>query len=199
MFEKQFQFINNYAGGVAVACTFMYLRVLFEAAVIHPALAKALAPAYVAASAIGIVFSYFLYTRSHTADIHFEEQAIAKNPLQLSEALKFGLLFGVIYGAIAFTQGRFGDIGVYIVSFISGITDVDAITLSLSELAKDEKVVMKTAMNGIVIASVVNSLVKLGIVFWIGGLRLGWRVAQFFIVTLGVMGGVLYLTEFYLL
>ncbi|MEJ2500755.1 MAG: hypothetical protein P8Y65_06480 [Campylobacterales bacterium] len=58
---------------------------------------------------------------------------------------------------------------------------------------------MKTAMNGIVIASVVNSLVKLGIVFWIGGLRLGWRVAQFFIVTLGVMGGVLYLTEFYLL
>ncbi|MEJ2500754.1 MAG: MgtC/SapB family protein [Campylobacterales bacterium] len=135
MFEKQFQFINNYAGGVAVACTFMYLRVLFEAAVIHPALAKALAPAYVAASAIGIVFSYFLYNRSHTADIHFEEQAIAKNPLQLSEALKFGLLFGVIYGAIAFTQGRFGDIGVYIVSFISGITDVDAITLSLSELA----------------------------------------------------------------
>jgi len=199
MFEKQFQFINNYAGGVAIACTFMYLRVLFEATVIYPDLAVVLAPAYTAASLVGLAVSRYLYTHSAAADIQLEEQRFAKNPLQLSEALKFGLLFGVIYGAIAFTQNRFGDIGVYLVSLISGITDVDAITLSLSELAKGEKIAMATAMNGVVIASVVNSLVKLGIVYWIGGARLGWRVAQFFILTLGVMGGALYLTELYLL
>jgi len=52
-------------------------------------------------------------------------------------------------------------------------------------------------MNGIVIASVVNSLVKLGIVFWIGGMKLGWRVAQFFMLTLGTMGVTLFLTELY--
>jgi uncharacterized membrane protein (DUF4010 family) len=151
------------------------------------------------ATLVGLLFVRHLYTHSAAADITLEEQGIGKNPLQLSEAIKFGLLFGIIYGAIAFTQNRFGDIGVYVVSFISGITDVDAITLSLSELAKSEKLSMHTAMNGVVIASVVNSLVKLGIVFWIGGGKLGWRVAQFFILTLGVMGAALYLTELYLL
>lgn len=199
MFSRQYDLINNYAGGVAVACTFMYLRVLLEAAVIHPALAKAILPAFLAAAGVGLLFSYYLYTHARSADIRLEDQALAKNPLQLSEAVKFGLLFGVIYGAIAFTRGRFGDVGVYIVSFISGITDVDAVTLSLSGLAKDGKVEIATAMYGIVIASVTNSLVKLGIVFWIGGAKLGWRVAQFFILTLGVMGGALYLTEFYFL
>ena len=199
MYASQRPFLNNYAGGVAVACTFMYLRVLFEAAVIHPALAKALAPAYLAAAGIGLLFSYYLFTHSQTADIQLEENTLAKNPLQLSEALKFGLLFGVIYGAIAFTQNRFGEIGVYVVSLVSGITDVDAITLSLSEMSGNEKLGMETAMNGIVIASVVNSLVKLGIVYWIGGVKLGWRVTQFFLLTLGVMGGGLYLTELYFL
>lgn len=197
MFQHQFAFLNNYAGGVAIACTFMYLRVLFEATVIHPDLAWHLAPAYLAASVSGLGFSYYLYTHSQTADISFDSSAITKNPLQLSEAIKFGILFGVIYGAIAFTQTRFGDIGVYIVSLASGITDVDAITLSLSELARDDKLAMTTAMNGIVIASVTNSLVKLGIVFWLGGGRLGWRVTQFFTLTLGLMGGALYLTELY--
>lgn len=199
MFEKQLPFLNNYAGGVAIACTFMYFRVLFEVLVIHPVLAETLAPAYLAAAVSGLLFSYYLYTHSHTADIHFEQQALSKNPLQLSEALKFGLLFGVIYGAIAFTQGRFGDIGVYVVSLVSGITDVDAITLSLSQLTKDGKLGVSAAMNGIVIASVTNSLVKLGIVYWLGGTKLGWRVAQFFILTLGMMGAALYVTEHYLL
>ncbi|WP_345972879.1 MgtC/SapB family protein [Sulfurimonas diazotrophicus] len=199
MFANQFSLLNNYAAGVAVACTFMYLRVLFEAAVIYPALAKLLAPAFLAATAVGLLFTYYLYTRSQSADIHLENEAITKNPLQLSEAIKFGLIFGVIYGAIAFTENRFGNVGVYIVSLISGITDVDAITLSLSELSKDGKLLKSTAMNGIVIASVTNSLVKLGIVFWIGGLKLGWRTAQFFILTLGSMATVLSLTEFFLL
>jgi len=199
MFSGQIGLINNYAGGIAVACTFMYLRVLFEAAVIHSELAVMLAPAFLTAAVVGILFSFYLYTHAQSADIRLENTSVTKNPLQLSEAIKFGLLFGLIYGAIAFTQNRFGDIGVYVVSLLSGVADVDAITLSLSELAKDGKLGASPAMNGIVIASVVNSLVKLGIVFWIGGLQLGRRVAQFFLLTLGAMGAALYLTQLYLL
>jgi len=199
MFSAQPELRNNYAGGIAVACTFMYLRVLFEAAVIHRDLAVMLAPAFLAAAFVGILFTVYLFTRTQSAEIHLENASITKNPLQLSEALKFGLLFGIIYGAIAFTENRFGNIGVYIVSFISGITDVDAITLSLSELSKGDKLGAAAAMNGIVIASVTNSLVKLGIVFWIGGAKLGRRVAQFFFLTLGVMGTGLYLTQQFLL
>jgi len=195
MFQKRFDLLNNYAGGIAIACTFMYLRVLFEAFVIHPQLALRLAPAYLGAAVSGLLFSYYLYIHAKSAQINIESSAIAKNPLQLSEAIKFGILFGIIYGAIAFVQTRYGNIGVYIVSLFSGITDVDAITLSLSQLSVDKKLAETAAMNGIVIASVTNSIVKLGIVYWIGGVKLGWRLAQFFALTLGVMVAGLLLSE----
>ena len=195
MFQKRFDLLNNYAGGIAIACTFMYLRVLFEAFVIHPQLALRLAPAYLGAAVSGLLFSYYLYTHAKSVQISIESSAITKNPLQLSEAIKFGILFGIIYGAIAFVQTRYGNIGVYIVSLFSGITDVDAITLSLSQLSVDNKLAQTAAMNGIVIASVTNSIVKLGIVYWIGGVKLGWRLAQFFLLTLGIMLAGLFVSE----
>ncbi|BBG66407.1 hypothetical protein NNO_1704 [Hydrogenimonas sp.] len=195
MFQKREELLNNYAGGIAIACTFMYLRVLFEAFVIHPELAGRLAPAYLGAALSGLAFSYYLYTHSKSVQISIESSAITKNPLQLSEAIKFGILFGIIYGAVAFVQTRYGDIGVYIVSFFSGLTDVDAITLSLSQLSADGKLAEVAAMKGIVAASVTNSIVKLGIVFWLGGLKLGWRLAQFFTLTLGIMLVGLFVSE----
>jgi uncharacterized membrane protein (DUF4010 family) len=195
MFQRKYELLNSYAGGIAIACTFMYLRVLFEAFVIHPDLALRLAPAYLGAALSGVVFSYRLYIHSKAAEITFETPAITKNPLQLSEAIKFGILFGMIYGAIAFVQTRYGNIGVYIVSFLSAVTDVDAITLSLSQLAKEKQLTEFASMIGIVIASVVNSVVKLGIVYWIGGVKLGWKMVQFFVLTLGVMGTGLFIGE----
>ncbi len=195
MFQKQYELLENYAGGIAIACTFMYLRVLFESFIIHPQLGMHLAPAYLGASLGGMIFSYILYKHSKNMDISLKNSAIMKNPLQLSEAIKFGLLFGIIYGAIAFVQTRYGDIGVYVVSLFSGITDVDAITLSLSEMAKDGKLEEGASMIGIVIASATNSVVKLGIVYWLGGARLGWRLTQFFVVTLGLLFVGLYIGE----
>ncbi|MCF6200580.1 MAG: DUF4010 domain-containing protein [Hydrogenimonas sp.] len=105
------------------------------------------------------------------------------------------MLFGIIYGGIAFVETRYGDIGVYVVSLFSGLADVDAITLSLSQMAKDQKLAETAAMNGIVIASVTNSLVKLGILFWIGGLRLGWKMVKFFSVTLDIILAALMVAE----
>ena len=195
MFQKQYELINNYAGGIAIACTFMYLRVLFEAFVIHPELAWRLTPAYLGAAGSGLLYSWWFYRHSKAAEINLENSAITKNPLQLSEAIKFGILFGIIYGAIALVQTRYGNLGVYLVALFSGLTDVDAITLSLSEMAKDGKLVETAAMNGIVIASVTNSIVKLGIVYWLGGVKLGWRLTLFFLVTLGMMGAGLVLME----
>ncbi len=195
MFSKRFELVNNYAGGIAIACTFMYIRVLLEVFVIDSDLAGKLAPAFLGAAFSGLLFVYLMYKNSSGIEIDIQNSALTKNPLQLSEAVKFGLLFGAIYGAIAFVQTRYGDIGVYVVSLFSGLTDVDAITLSLSQMAKDQKLAEVAAMNGIVIASVTNSLVKLGIVFWLGGAKLGWKLFQFFALTLGVMLAALILTE----
>ena len=131
---SQKSFLNNFAAGIAMASTLMYLRVLLEAFVIDMDVAKALLFPYLAASTAGLIYVFILYRRSHTGTIDLQNSAISKNPLQLSEAIKFGLLFGIIYGAITVVQDHYGEIGVYIISLLSGITDVDAITLSLGAL-----------------------------------------------------------------
>lgn len=196
MYTIQKEYLNNFATGIAMACTLMYVRVLFEAFVINQKLALTLLLPYSAATLSGLIFVYILYRHSKVATFNLEETDIAKNPLQLSEAIKFGLLFGIIYGAISVVENHYGNIGVYIVSTLSGITDVDAITLSLSQLATDEKLSLQTSATGIVIASVINSLVKLGIVFWIGGRVIGWKLTFFFLITLGMMCAGLWANSF---
>ncbi len=183
-----------YAAGIGIACTFMYLRVLLETVIVDPPLAQRLALAFLAAAAMGLGLSLWWYLRSPAPPPALDESGIVHDPLQLSDALKFGILFGIIYGAVAFTKARYGDLGVYVVAFFSGLTDVDAITLSLGQAAHAKTLPQHTAAEGIVIASVTNSLVKLGIVRWIGGGRLARPVAVFFAVTLGALAGFLLLT-----
>ena len=183
-------YLKNYAGGIAIASTFMYLRVLFEASVFNFALAKKLAIPYLGAAVIGLLYVFYLYRTSASHKV--AEESIQNNPLALSEALKLGLLFGLILGSIGFFQERYGNAGVYIVSALSGLTDVDAITLSLSKLAGN-KIDDLTAIYGIVIASAVNSVVKLGIVFTLGGKKLGAWMTLFYLLTIGAMGGLLFI------
>ena len=185
-------YLKNYAGGIAIASTFMYLRVLFEATIFNMKLAQQLLLPYLGAALVGLLFVFYLYRTSASHKV--EEASVRNNPLELSEALKLGLLFGIILGSIGFFQERYGNAGVYIVSALSGLTDVDAITLSLSKLA-GEKITQVAAINGIVIATTVNSLVKLGIVFVIGGRRIGGWMTLFYLLTLGTMGAVLFFME----
>jgi uncharacterized membrane protein (DUF4010 family) len=190
LYSIQKTFLKNFAGGIAIASTIMYLRVLLETSFFNLSLTKALAIPYLGASIVGLVFVFYLYKheRVHKA-VQIE---VNKNPLALSEALKLGLLFGLIFGSIGIFQSKFGDSGVYVISFLSGFTDVDAITLSLSQLAR-HKISQEAAMNGIIIASIVNSLVKLGIVFVLGGKKLGLLMALFYMLSIGVLLGAMLL------
>ena len=197
MYSLQKTYPNNFSAGIAMACTLMYIRVLFEAFVINQKVAKLLLLPYALASLSGLIFVYILYKYSKVATLNLQDTDVAKNPLQLSEAIKFGLLFGLIYGAITLFQNNYGVTGVYIISTLSGLTDVDAITLSLSQLVTDQKLSKTVSVNGIVIASVTNSLVKLGIIYWIGGKMIGWRLTLFFLLTLGMMGGGLWLSHLF--
>jgi len=184
LYTLQQKYLKNFAGGIAIASTIMYIRVLAETAVFNSDLAKSLALPYISATIAGLVFVVYLYKNEMIYKV--EHIAVTNNPLELSEALKLGLLFGIIFGSIGIFQSKFGDSGVYVISFLSGLTDVDAITLSLSQLAK-VKISENTAMYGIMIATVVNSIVKLGIVFILGGRKLGMHMAIFYVLSIGAM------------
>jgi uncharacterized membrane protein (DUF4010 family) len=176
--------VKNFAGGMAIASTIMYIRVLMEVFVFNPTLARSLTLPYISATLVGAAFVLYLYKNETVHKV--EHLAVKNNPLEISEALKLGLLFGIIFGSIGIFQMKFGNSGVYVISFLSGLTDVDAITLSLSQLAKT-KISGYTAMYGIMIATVVNSIVKLGIIFVLGGRKAGTLMALFYFLSLSIM------------
>lgn len=182
IYKTKQDFIKSFAGAIAIAYSIMYLRVLLEVFVINQELAKMIMIPYILASIVAFLFVFYLYKHSYSNQ-PVEELQINSNPLEIGEALKLGLLFGIIFGSIAFFQSKFGDMGIYIVAFLSGLTDVDAITLSLSKLALD-KISMQIAINGIIIATIINSMVKLGIVFVLGGKKLGGIIALYYLLTL---------------
>jgi len=92
----------------------------------------------------------------------------SRNPAELSQALLFGLIYACVLLAVSFAKNHLGTQGVYLVSFISGITDVDAITLSNTRLSLMGELGQVQAANSILIAMLANLLFKLGVVAVVG-------------------------------
>lgn len=106
-----------------------------------------------------------------------------KNPTQLLVAAGFGLAYaGILLGAAWLSQ-RWGSSGLYAMAAISGIADVDAISLSSLQLFNTAKVDVRTAVIAIVFAYVSNMVVKLGIAFVAGNVQLAWRCLPAFAAT----------------
>ena len=99
------------------------------------------------------------------------------NPTEIRTALGFGLLFGVVLLCSAWLSDVAGNSGLYAVALVSGLTDVDAITLSTLHLFDVGKLQSAQAVIAIVLALVSNILFKLGLVFAVGGVTLARRCA----------------------
>jgi uncharacterized membrane protein (DUF4010 family) len=97
-----------------------------------------------------------------------------ENPFELRSALKFGLIFAaVLFAAKAGTQ-YLGESGTYVAALVSGTTDVDAITLSMAELAR-EGLDAKVAATAILLAAMSNTVVKAIMALSSGGWEFGKR------------------------
>jgi uncharacterized membrane protein (DUF4010 family) len=94
-----------------------------------------------------------------------------KNPFSLTSAAKFGALFAVILLAVKIVQETMPPSGLHAVAALSGLVDVDAITLSMAELAKTGAA--HVAMIAITIAALSNTVAKCGMVVVLAGLALG--------------------------
>ncbi len=107
----------------------------------------------------GLFYAAYLYLAPHGDD---EEDVQITNPFELRPAITFGLLYGLILLVARAAQMYLGDTGVFISAFISGLADVDAITLSVAELSGNGDIALQTAARAIVIAVMANTLVKGG-------------------------------------
>ncbi len=161
------------AMGVLLACGTMFPRMLLVASLVNPALFKLLlVPAAVMAL---ICYLPVLWYWRVAANMESGASAPLKNPLELTTALGFGLLLALVMLLGKALQTWFGETGVLALSAASGVADVDAITLSLARMSRDD-LTLRTAVSGIVIAAGVNSLVKSGMAVFIGGRAIGFRV-----------------------
>jgi uncharacterized membrane protein (DUF4010 family) len=89
--------------------------------------------------------------------------------------MRFALLFAAVLLAVKLVQTYLPGGSLYLVAALAGLTDVDAITLSMARYARDggESVV---AVRAIVIAMLSNTLVKAGLVVFLGQAALRRRI-----------------------
>ena len=156
--------------GVLLAWVIMFGRVLIEVGVVNTDLLPEVWLPITVGGLIAAAWAGYLYVRGaeHRDEDGIEEQKLA-NPFKLGPAIQFGLLYGfIIIGSTALSDSL-GEAGVYLGAIASGVADVDAITLSMSELSRGDGVISdETAANAIVLAAASNTLVKAGIV-WAAG------------------------------
>jgi uncharacterized membrane protein (DUF4010 family) len=114
-----------------------------------------------------------------------------KNPAELKPALIFGGIYALVLLAVAVAKQYFGSTGLYVVAVISGLTDLDAITLSTGQLAGSNMIDTLTAWRVILIAVMSNFFFKFGIVAALGSSGLTQRIGCAFAVALAVGGTIL--------
>ena len=106
------------------------------------------------------------------------------NPTELRTALGFGLMYGVVLLAAAWLSDWLGTGGLYAVALVSGLTDVDAITLSSMRLHNLDTLSMAGVVNVITLAVLSNLAFKSALAMAIGG----WQMARHAVAGMGAMG-----------
>lgn len=115
-----------------------------------------------------------------------------QNPTQLATALLFAAVYALILLAAAWLSDRIGSSGLFGLSFVSGLTDVDAITLSSSRLAAQEAIGLRDAATAVGVAVTSNVLFKTAVAAVVGGRALGpSAVVSFALPLAGLVGGLL--------
>jgi len=159
-----------FALAITVAWAITYLRVVVEVAALNRQLLERLWPPMAAASLVGMAYAVYLYFSQPTKE---EGEVPFSNPFELSTALKFGLLYAVVLAVSKAAEVYTGDAGVYLSSFLSGLPDVDAVTLSMAQLSGTEGgLSVTTGARAVVIGAMANTLTKGGIVVVTGSARL---------------------------
>ncbi|MGI3064528.1 MgtC/SapB family protein [Vibrio diabolicus] len=162
------------ASGILLSCGTMFPRLLIVLSVINPQLVKLLWPIVMAMMVALYIPAWWIWRRSEVEQI--EQSNKQTNPLALQSALFFGLVLAVIMLLAHALSDWFGNAGVLILSALSGITDVDAISLTLGRQST-QTLSVTTAALGILIAASVNTIVKMGMVIAIGDKKLWRRIA----------------------
>jgi uncharacterized membrane protein (DUF4010 family) len=173
---------------VWIASGVVFVRILIEISAVAPGFLP------VAAGPMAIMLGFFavaavLAVRTTTGKA--ESPLDPGNPSELKPAVLFGALYALVLFVIAAAQDVLGNVGLFAAAAFSGLTDIDAITLSTSQLVATDVVDEQTGWRLILVAALSNMLFKLGLASALGTPAMAKRLAALFTLAVVVGGGLI--------
>lgn len=162
---------------VMISSTVVFLRVIIEILAVAPNAGSVMVPPL--AAMMGwmslVTFGCWFLARNR-----FEHKGAEQPPSEIKGAIVFGLLYALVLLAVAFAKQHFGATGLYTVAAISGLTDMDAITLSTASLVEAAHLESSTGWRIVLTAGVSNLAFKGILAASLGSRKLGGLVAMGF-------------------
>ena len=121
-------------------------------------------------AALGLALAFWQYRRAGAAPAEAPAETVPRNPLELSAAALFAVLFIVISIASSWVKSRFGETGIEMLAAIVGFTDIDPFVLSLAQGVAGP-LPLSAAAAAVLIATASNNLLKAGYAVAFAGLR----------------------------
>ena len=151
---------EHYAMAVVVACSVMLPRVIVATSIINTDLGLALIKPFALMAIPAVVYGAWMWFARRPGLSVVETPALS-NPLSLKTAIKFALIYAVVGLLVkAATQFDLMQHGLLPLSFVSGLTDMDAISLSMAGNLTSGHVPLTLATHAIIVAAIANTLLK---------------------------------------
>lgn len=181
---------NRLAAGILLSWLVMFCRVLLIVAAVSVPLMQQLVWPLLGLALLTAVLAVAFFLAGHKLQSVAVSELPVNNPFSLWSAIQFALLFALVLLLVKLTEHYAPGQGLYWLAALAGLTDVDAISLSVADYAGRTQAV-DLAATAIGIAILSNSVVKTAMV-WVAGTRtLALRVSAA-TVALGLVGLVLF-------
>ena len=169
--------------GISLAAATMAVRLLIEVGIVNPDLLSWLMAPIGLLAIIPLIAAIVIATTTKQNSLSAEVKL--SNPVELGAAFGFAVILSILFVLVRAAQSWFGDTGIYVLSAISGIADVDAVSLSLAQATR-ENLPIAVGSIGILIAAIVNTVVKALLATFIGGWFLARWCATILLSALGL-------------
>ena len=148
-----------FSGAMLMASGVMYLRLAILLGLFNYELMLQLTPSFLALAAVAICTGWLWSRQGDVKSKHLKRDYEPDNPLELSAAFLFAGLFVVLLIATHFAITHLGEIGIYALAAIMGVTDVDPFIMGLTQSAP-ALTPLALAASGILVAAASNNVVK---------------------------------------
>ena len=170
-----------FSGGLLIASGMMYLRLAVLLALFNQELMARLSLPFLGLGIFAVGVGWLWSTRRDESELKLISESKPKNPLEISAALLFALLFVVMLIATHFAIVYLGEGGVYTLAAVMGVTDVDPFIMGLTQ-ATPTLTPLHVASSGILIAASSNNVIKGIYAFALSSRRTGTMSLAFLLV-----------------